>query len=343
MMTFEKKWLGILLAAMFLVGSAALYAGVEMTGNSSGAKATDNTEVDNSVVLGAWQTNSPIPVTNGLSQTTLAAGDGVVYSIGGGIGAGPDGAIDKLIAYDPASDTYTELASVPGFPDGYRAYGAAVNVNGLVYVFGGISGGQTVTNKTSIYDPSTDTWSAGADMPQGRFGATAGAVAGKIYVAGGGTPDFQLAFTNFEYDTDTDTWATKAAIPASTPNPFRLHGVGDENAGVMHAFAGGFDGRNHLIYDPMADAWSNGPLMPFGVTDPGVVIINTNIYVLGGPLSGNGRAQIFDTVGGTWSQGPMMPSPINNTSAAAVDGTIYVIGGFNGTGSVPFNYSWTPQ
>src|SRR5713226_1508625 len=143
--------------------------------NSSGLKAAVNeSEVPGGSIDGAWTTNSPFPVTGGLSQSTLVADDnGIVYSIGGGLGAGPDSRINQLWSYDPASDSYTQLADLPLTP-GAAHYGSAVQLGGFIYVFGGVTGPPgpvDVTNRTFIYGIANDVWSNGANMPDLRFGS----------------------------------------------------------------------------------------------------------------------------------------------------------------------------
>lgn len=123
---------------------------------------------------------------------------------------------------------------------------------------------------------------------------------------------------------------------------YRMHASGIDDLGVVHTFAGGFDGTTHYIYNANADAWSVSIPMPTGVTDPGVVTVGHQLYVMGGPVPGGpGRTQIFDADGVGWSAGPnLLPATTNNTSAAlAATGAIFVEGGFNGTASILVNWS----
>ncbi len=85
--------------------------------------------------------------------------DGKVYSV-----AGIDGALsflDDLFVYDPAADTWTQLASLSIA----REKPAAAFVDGLLYVTGGWDSLGGNVSALEIYDPATDTWSAGADVP----------------------------------------------------------------------------------------------------------------------------------------------------------------------------------
>ena len=64
-----------------------------------------------------------------------------------------------------------------------------------------------------IYDPVTDTWEKGLDMPTARRLLSANAVNGKIYAIGGSTAANIPLSTVEEYDPATDTWVKKADIP----------------------------------------------------------------------------------------------------------------------------------
>jgi len=124
------------------------------------------------------------------------------------------------------------MATDPPFPVNWQGVKAPIpqsrywagqcEYNGKIYVFGGISedsAGNTIAlNTVYIYDPATNTWTRGADMPTARYLPTASAVNGKIYVIAGRAPDPANpgSFINFrvneEYDPATNTWATKASI-----------------------------------------------------------------------------------------------------------------------------------
>jgi len=322
-----------------VISPAALQAQLEWTLNSPEAAARPKEELRVAGVASQWVANAPIPITNGLSQTTAVTdNNGLIYLIGGGLGAGPDARINQVLAYDPASDTWTRKADIP-LPNGISAYGSAVQLDGFIYVFGGVtgSGGDVAVLDTAwIYGIDADAWFALANLPGGpRFGAAVAAINGKIIVAGGAS-DVALSST-FEYDPDTDTYAPKANLPAPL---FRIHAAIVEETGEMHVFAGGFGGNNHLVYRTGSDTWSVSVPMPIGVTDPGVVLAQGKIWVLGAGIRGFvGIPQVFNLTTATWSPGPFMPNAIDNTSAALSGGKIFSEGGFDGVTSANPNLS----
>src|SRR5215472_8416625 len=149
----------------------------------------------------SWDTRAPVPVPGGLSQSTSVAANGLIYEIGGGVGAGPDARINQIWAYDPSTNTWSRKANIP-LPDGIAAYGAAVEVDGFIYVFGGVTGALStvaVLNTIWIYDVANDSWSAGPNLPTNMFGPAVAAVTGKIIIAGG-SDGFVLLSATYEFD-----------------------------------------------------------------------------------------------------------------------------------------------
>jgi hypothetical protein len=294
------------------------------------------------LVHSGWFTRAPIPVTGGLSQaTSVATNDGRIYVIGGGTGAGPDVRVNQVNIYDTHSRTWSSAAPIP-VSDGMAAYGSAVHLNGKIYVFGGIHGAGGaigVLNTTWIYDIASDSWTQGANLPRALFGSAVGVVNGEIYVAGGA--DLNIPYNSaYQYDPGTD-FTPIANLPAAN---FRIHGVGVDSSGQFHVFAGGFTGHTHLVYDTSSNTWSAAAPMPIGVTDPGVVLIQDTIYVVGADAPGvlYGMTQEYNLTAGSWALGPIMPTAVNNTTAAAVvhnhRAFVYVEGGFDGTTAEPLNY-----
>ena len=151
--------------------------------------------------------------------------------------------------YDPATDTWGSLASMP---IGTSGAGCAT-ANGLVYVVGGASSvsvgtaGATFLNTVQVYNPATDMWSAGTPMPLERGAAAIATVAGKFYLIGGfGKSTTTLGGNvllddNDEYDPLIDTWVVKAKLA------FPVTGEAVAVGGLVYYFM--TDGRVE-IYDP---------------------------------------------------------------------------------------------
>ena len=154
----------------------------------------------------------------------------------------------------------------PPVPNGSQ-WMAECTLNGKIYLFGGLSSTAAVSSftlgTTQIFDPSTQSWTMGADMPTARYLATAVAVDGKIYVMGGrtlsATGSGGPVSANEVYDPSTDSWSTATSMPA----PIRGHAA-CAYGGKIYVFGGntGSYQTTVLIYDPSTDSWSTGTSMP---------------------------------------------------------------------------------
>ncbi len=182
-------------------------------------------------------------------------------------------------------------------------WGAQTTYNGKIYIFGGNSSwnpeGLTTLNTTFIYDPATDTWTRGANMPTARYLATATEVNGKIYVIGGRTLDASGSGgpvdANEEYDPATNTWATKAPIPQAV----RGHAAGAYN-GKVYVFGGntGTYQKTVRIYDPATNSWSSGAQMDKARAYGQVVFVPSvnRFYYVGGDNGGSVPSKYYGNV-----------------------------------------------
>jgi len=295
----------------------------------------------------SWSVNAPIPEPRGSAQgSTIASGDGsLIYSIGGGCCHSdyPDG-FNRVWAYSPSDDSWSAAAEVP-VSEGIRSYGSAVELNGFIYVFGGVTGGGlslTVLDTTWIYDETNDAWFQGANMPDFRFSSAVGTDGAFIWVIGGfkGLGLSDLTNTVWKYDPSTDAYSTGFTnMPRYLA---RIHGAMLPD-GTLHVLGGYYDMDDHWVYNTRADVWSSAPLMPAGVLDAAVATDGTRIYVAGdngGAPRPPGHTRIYDPLSSTWSEGPLMPAPaVNNTSGTIANGVFYVMGGYDGLGVISTNYS----
>jgi len=116
---------------------------------------------------------------------SASAVNGKIYAIGGTIIEGMKFvSFPTVEEYDPATDTWTKKANMPT----KRAALSTSVVSGKIYAIGGCIPWRDAWKELStveVYDPATDTWTKGADMPTRRCWHAASAVNGKIYAIGG--------------------------------------------------------------------------------------------------------------------------------------------------------------
>ena len=94
-----------------------------------------------------------------------------------------------LLGYPSMGLAQEEWKRKADMPTPRCALNAAV-VSNMIYVMGGANNygfhlSQGAMATLEIYNPQTDKWSKGPDMPTPRYSFTAGVVNGKIYVVGG--------------------------------------------------------------------------------------------------------------------------------------------------------------
>jgi N-acetylneuraminic acid mutarotase len=205
----------------------------------------------------------------------------------------------------------------------------ATGVDGKIYVMGGFSGGIEV-NTMEIYDPLTDTWTAGAAMPQQTRGAAvAKARNGLIYLFGGAFSG--ILSTVQVYNTTANTWTTKTPLPvgvwmaaAVTADNGEIYVFGGSSSGAFYTYNG------TQVYDPDADTWSTGADVPTGKCEFGAVkASNGLIYTIGGS---NGTVlssvEVYNPATDTWITKASMPAPkLEFGATVGPDNKIYIIGG----------------
>ena len=118
-----------------------------------------------------------------------------------------------MYVYDPASDTWDD--STEPMPTG-REHLAVVAAEGKLYVFGGrIQQGANLAI-VEIYDPATDIWTRGPDMPQATSGFTAAYLDGRIHATGGEDLGAFLTYRVHQVlDLQTMTWELWPELPGA--------------------------------------------------------------------------------------------------------------------------------
>ena len=171
--------------------------------------------------LDQWDEIAPLPVHR-------SAGFAVVYSdfiyIMGGVGASHSHSDDdeledngETLRYDPSTNEWTLLSP----PLQRREHVTAALIGDQIYVFGG-RWVDAELDTSDIYDPATDTWKKGPDLPEPRAGNGIAVLNGLVYLIGGeiwmSGPETTLYSVDV-YDPVTDSWSSLPDLS------FPLHGV----------------------------------------------------------------------------------------------------------------------
>jgi hypothetical protein len=149
-------------------------------------------------------------------------------------------------------------------------------------VFGGVASGGGATASTFVYDPGTNTWSTGMDMPTAREHLMAEPLGPHIYVIGGRTGGSFAV--NERYDPAANTWTT--LTPMSTARSASATAVFDGRIFVMGGETPMLFAKNE-VYDPVANAWSAQAPMPIPRHGIAAVALDDRIFLpAGGVVQG---------------------------------------------------------
>jgi hypothetical protein len=164
-----------------------------------------------------WSAGTDLPTTTYLSAGDFGT-DGKLYMFGGQVGSS---ATELTRIYDVTTATWTTGAPLPEPRVGATAKRGS---DGRIYVFGGRRGPAataTVTAQVDIYDPATDSWSAGAPLPAARTHLASAATDNRrtLIVLGGSTatsgvntgPYYSDVYA---YSVAANRWVTLPALPS---------------------------------------------------------------------------------------------------------------------------------
>ncbi|MFC1407370.1 MULTISPECIES: carboxypeptidase regulatory-like domain-containing protein [Streptacidiphilus] len=276
--------------------------------------------------------NHPTTIMDNAAATDPATG--LVYSVGG-----YDGLFitDAAYAYNPATKAWKTLPPMPHT----REAAQAAFINGKLYVVGGWSvvGGwdiHTITiPQVDIYDPSTNTWSTGANNPKPYAGAAAAVVGAKLYVVGGCDPD-NCGHTDVQiYDPLTNTWGSAARYPES----IAWEGCGAISGRIY--CAGGSnttaDTTDAFTYNSATDRWTQIASLPMDLWAMSYTAADGKLLLSGGVTNGfstvTNQGYAYDAALGEWAALPNANTTVYRGGGAC---GFYRIGGSLG-GMAPVN------
>jgi hypothetical protein len=198
-----------------------------------------------------------------------------------------------------------------------------VETGGRLYAIGGYQD-HAYFDTVEIYDPATDSWSAGAPMPTPRGFAAGAAMDGVIYVFGGlgDAPGSSVAVE--AYDPATDTWSRRHPLPDTYGT---VMGAAATAAGIY--VAGGDQGGATVpalrLYDPASDSWTYRADMPETPGWPDLDTLHAHLVVLG-TTSGSAGAYLLSYAPTTdrWSSLPLPPQ--NSSQSVALGDFLYLTG-----------------
>lgn len=277
-----------------------------------------------------WTILEDIPTAR--TNFASAALNGNLYVLGGLPTVPPPYA--TVEAYSPSSRAWITRAPMPTA----RVNFGAVSLNGSLFAIGGdnlapCSCPTNTLRTVEIYNPTTDSWSAGVPMPTARSEPGVAALDGVIYVVGGYTwvsPSQGLRNTAVveAFDVTTGVWSTKAPLPVATKG---LAVVAAD--GVLYAIGGMIGDQATAAvygYDPQTNSWIQKASMPVARHSLQAAVLNGRIYAIGGYNQNGGSlsaVEAYDPTSDSWSPMPSMLRGRAAFGAHALNGRIYAVAG----------------
>jgi N-acetylneuraminic acid mutarotase len=231
-------------------------------------------------------------------------------------------------AYDPSSNTWTRVASLPARLNHIQA----VELHGLIYYIGGlITWPGPAVGTVYIYNPVTNTFTKGNPMLSGRERGAGGVAAygKKIYYAGGLHNGRAVRWFDV-YDTVANTWSKLPDMPEARDHfqgavvGTRFYAIGGRNTAI--------DATTTVndAFDFTTGSWIKG-LAPLPTARGGfaVGVLGNQVFVIGG--EGHGRTysavEEYDTKSDTWHRLTPIPMARHGIEAAVCNGGIYIADG----------------
>ena len=227
---------------------------------------------------------------------------------------------DELFAYDPQSE-YWEVVSrlyMPRRYNGIAALDGRVWVVGGETRFAGRDGEGQVLYLVDIYDPASGSWSAGPSLHTARTDPFVLTCNGRIWAIGGAGHNSEPKLATVEsIGTGETAWRLETPLPEPTRQGhacaldgviycFSIDGAyafdtssgqwdedlpqpGDIGQGPLAAayrgevwLIGGYGDQSIRCYDPKTRHWRAGPDLPVGQAWGGAVVMNDQLFVVGG-------------------------------------------------------------
>jgi N-acetylneuraminic acid mutarotase len=292
----------------------------------------------------AWQIISVNGEPEKREDCAFAEVDGKFYLIGGR-------GIKHVAVFDPATATWTQNAATPVEMN----HAQAVTYKGEIYIVGAMNGGfphEKPFENIYIYNPKTDTWRQGAEIPKDRRRGSGGTIVynNKIYLLCGiqdGHYEGTVAWVDV-FDPATGSWEKLADAPRgrdhfhATVVSDKIYLTGGRRTSFKTKQLGDFTIAEVDVYDLKKRTWQT---LPQAMNLPTVRAGSTNVahgnklIVLGGESNDQEKShvevEVFDTKKQVWTTLPKLVTGRHDTQAIIFKNSIYIAAGSANKGGGP--------
>lgn len=282
-----------------------------------------------------WKPAAPLPESRG--QLGGAAVGGFIYAIGGQFGHDSSVVdVDRVHRYDPATDMWTKVASLPE-PRSHFENGTFL-WNGRIVIVGGRNNQKhEIVTEVTMYDPVGDVWLALPPLPTALLGPAAAVVDGEVFVTNGSVRDAyhpQRTTRIIDLGGEWERWP-KLPVPlgevAGGIVRDRLFIVGESSTPDGEPDSARM--APTLAYDLSRGIW-DGPSTraprPFPDSHHAAEVWDGKLYLFGGVGPAAGKTQIYDPQADRWTLGSDLPFAAGSSASALIDDKIFVAGGIVG-------------
>lgn len=292
---------------------------------------------------GSWQL---LPSADGSTATArhenayVRVGD--KFYLFGGRGSRP------VDIFDPNTNIWVKAKNAPVQFHHFQG----VEYNGLIYVVGAFIGGfpnETPVTNVYIYNPATDTWTTGPEIPADRRRGSGGTVVynNKIYWVAGiqnGHVSGHVAWFD-EFDPATGAWTQLPDAPRARDHfhaaiiGAKLYAAGGRNTGKTSTF--GDTIAEVDVYDFQTGQWStlpnNLPTLRAGTMS---AVLGNDLLVVGGETTqaaAHNNTEALDTTTNQWRQLAPLVTGRHASQLIVYNGKIYVAAGSSTKGATEIN------
>jgi len=263
----------------------------------TGPEAAGPARPEAAVTANSWITRADLTTTQSAAFTTAvvpnAAGQSIVYVIGGQPASDPFQSLTKVVAYNVATDGWSTKAPLPA---ALRFTNQAAVIDGKIYVSGGLRLKSFYQASLYVYDPVTNVWSRKHDMPNTTLDGATGVIGGRLYVLSA-CPDpddcnpFSVAHAFYRYDPTTDRWTS---LPGPT---LPLTGLPDSYRGGVIGGKFYVAWQDRLtVYDPATRQWTNKANMPKVRWSSASATLAGRLHIIGGyGVGADGSTVVYRT------------------------------------------------
>jgi hypothetical protein len=229
----------------------------------------------------------PLSVDHAMAAGVDTAGTPGLYVFGGNVNGVAVARSFRFVG----DQGWREIAPMPA----PRSQGAAVAIEGRVFIVGGAQDGRLV-GPTYAYDTAADRWTTVAPLPTPRDHLAAAALGGRVCAVGGRRLSMLQNLASFEcYDPGTNVWQ---AMPDA---PTARGGNGAAAIGGRLFVAGGEQTLGTFkeldIFDTATGRWTRGPDLPTPRHGLGVLALGSTLYVMsGGPTPGGSQTAVCEAL-----------------------------------------------